>query len=115
MPKLLLHIEGLAVFALSFYIYHHFQFSWILFVALLFVPDLAMLGYFINPKLGSMIYNLFHTYTVAISVLFIGLLLSSSITLSIGIIWLAHIGMDRLFGFGLKYPTAFKDTHFNRV
>lgn len=115
MPKLFLHIEGLAVFILSLYVYSQYQFNWILFVALLFVPDLAMLGYLISPKHGSVIYNAFHTYTIAITVLFIGLLLPSPIILSIGIIWLAHIGMDRLFGFGLKYPTAFKDTHFNQV
>lgn len=115
MPRLLLHLEGLAVFGLSLYLYGHNQFSWILFVTLLFVPDLSMLGYFINPKIGAVIYNIFHTYTIVIILLVIGFLVPDSTVLSIGIIWLAHIGMDRIFGFGLKYPTEFKDTHLNRV
>ena len=33
----------------------------------------------------------------------------------VALIWLAHIGMDRLLGYGLKYPSAFKDTHLQRV
>ncbi|RKQ33951.1 DUF4260 family protein [Oceanobacillus halophilus] len=33
----------------------------------------------------------------------------------VGLIWTAHIGMDRMIGFGLKYPTAFKDTHIQRI
>ena len=31
------------------------------------------------------------------------------------LIWLAHIGFDRTLGYGLKCPTAFKDTHLQRV
>jgi hypothetical protein len=30
-------------------------------------------------------------------------------------IWLAHLGFDRLMAYGLKYDTAFKDTHLQRV
>lgn len=26
-----------------------------------------------------------------------------------------HIGFDRALGYGLKYPTGFKDTHLQRV
>jgi len=33
----------------------------------------------------------------------------------IALVWLAHIGFDRFFGYGLKYPTGFKDTHLQRV
>jgi len=33
----------------------------------------------------------------------------------VGLIWLVHIGADRLLGYGLKYPTGFKDTHLQRV
>ena len=47
--------------------------------------------------------------------IFLGLFLSNATFLAIGIIWMAHIGMDRLVGFGLKYPTHFKDNHLNRL
>ena len=30
-------------------------------------------------------------------------------------IWIAHIGMDRMPGFGLKYPTRFDDTNLQHV
>jgi len=28
---------------------------------------------------------------------------------------LAHVGFDLMLGYGLKYETAFKDTHLQRV
>ncbi|WP_017187560.1 DUF4260 domain-containing protein [Alkalibacillus haloalkaliphilus] len=115
MNKILLHIEGLAVFALSIYLYGYCQFSWVLFFVLLLSPDVSMLGYLFNNKVGAMLYNYFHTYTTAIIVILLGLLISNQTALAVGLIWLAHIGMDRMVGYGLKYPTEFKDTHLNRV
>ena len=115
MNKVLLHVEGFAVFALSIYFYGYSQFSWILFLILLLAPDISMLGYLLNNKVGAMLYNLFHTYITAIIVIFLGVLLSNPTALAFGLIWSAHIGMDRMIGYGLKYPTEFKDTHLNRV
>jgi hypothetical protein len=115
MNKILLHIEGLAVLALSLYFYGYNQFSWLLFIVLLFTPDISMLGYLINNKIGARIYNLFHTYTIVIIVIFEGLLFKNQMALTVGLIWSAHIGMDRMIGYGLKYDTEFKDTHLNRV
>jgi hypothetical protein len=40
---------------------------------------------------------------------------SHEAALQIALIWLAHIGVDRMLGYGLKYPTGFKDTHLQRV
>jgi hypothetical protein len=44
-----------------------------------------------------------------------GLLGGSSLALVVALVWFAHIGMDRLVGYGLKYPTESKDTHLGRV
>src|SRR5690625_231612 len=115
MSKLILHLEGLAVLFLSIYFYWTNDFSWILFIILLFVPDLSMLGYLMNNKIGAVIYNIFHTYIFPIVLIFISLIADQSTFLAIGLIWAAHIGMDRLVGYGLKNPTEFKDTHFTRV
>ena len=115
MNKLLLHIEGLTVLVLSSYFYFHLQFSWIVFLVLLLAPDLSALGYLKNVKIGSVLYNLFHTYTIPAAIMICGLLLHHDIVLMISLIWIAHIGMDRTFGYGLKYPTKFQDTHLNRV
>lgn len=86
-----------------------------MFLVLLLVPDLSALGYLKNVKIGSVIYNIFHTYTFPATILISGLLIDSSYALMISLIWIAHIGMDRLFGYGLKYPTTFQDSHLNRV
>ncbi len=115
MNKILLHLEGLAVFVLCIYVYRYYELSWLLFFILLFAPDISMLGYFINKKIGAVVYNIFHTYTISIPVTVFGFLSSQPFIFEVGLIWTAHIGMDRLFGFGLKYPTDFKDTHLNRV
>ena len=115
MNKILLHIEGVAVLALCLYLYGSLQFSWILFLVLLFLPDISMVGYAFNHKTGAKVYNFFHTYSISILLVMSGLFLSYSTILAIGLIWTAHIGMDRMLGYGLKYPTHFKDTHLNRV
>lgn len=115
MAKTLLHVEGFSVLALCIYFYNYYEFSWLLFIILLFVPDLAIFGYSLSTEIGAIIYNIVHTYTIAIAIVCIGIITSEQMILAAGIIWTAHIGMDRMFGFGLKYPTNFKDTHFNRL
>ncbi|TFJ91383.1 DUF4260 domain-containing protein [Lentibacillus salicampi] len=102
MVKLLLHIEGLMVFLLTLYLYGFFSFNWILFLILLLAPDVSMLGYLISNNAGTRIYNICHTYSLAIVIVLCGLLFASASLLAIGLIWTAHIGMDRMFGFGLK-------------
>lgn len=115
MNKVILHLEGASVLVLTLYGYMYFQFSWWVFIIFLFTPDLAMLAYVMNQKVGAIVYNVCHTYFVSLLVLFFGLLTNQTLFILIGLIWTAHIGMDRMFGFGLKYPTQFNDTHLNRV
>src|SRR5699024_7616911 len=115
MTKAFLHLEGLAVLLVCLYFYQWFDFNWILFIVLLFTPDLAALGYLSNPKIGALLYNIVHTYIFTLGIVMIGFFLQNDILLTIGLIFTAHIGMDRLCGFGLKYPTTFKDTHFTRL
>jgi len=74
-----------------------------------------MIGYMMNRKVGAIIYNMIHTYVLSIIVLLFGFITNIELLMIIGLIWTAHIGMDRMFGFGLKYPTQFNDTHLNRV
>lgn len=111
-----LRIEGFAILAISTYVYFfYFQFSLFLFILLLFVPDVSMAGYLKNNKVGALGYNLFHTYSIPAAIILLGVSINQSTLLMIGITWIAHIGMDRMLGLGLKYPTSFKDTHLNRV
>lgn len=115
MPKILLHLEGLAVLLVCLLLYQMGDFSWLMFILLLFTPDLAALGYLINIRTGAIAYNIVHTYIFSLTLVLLGFLLVHALLLAIGLIFTAHIGLDRLCGFGLKYPTKFKDTHLNRV
>ena len=114
-PRWLLHLEGAAFFILAVYAYHTNAYRWGLFAALFLVPDLFMLGYLLGPKWGSAIYNLVHTLAGPILLLLIVLFRVDSAPFPFALIWLAHIGFDRMLGFGLKYPTRFKDTHLQHV
>lgn len=115
MPGLLLRIEGLSMLIAAGVLYSYQSYSWLVFALLLLTPDLSMLGYLFGQTTGSMSYNLFHTYALPLSLALISFLVAAPLGLQIALIWLAHIGMDRAVGYGLKYATGFKDTHLERV
>jgi hypothetical protein len=114
-PKILLHLEGGAVLLAACAGYQHVHGNWLWFALLFLTPDLSMFGYLVDKKIGAMAYNAFHTYTVPIILLLVLGLSGQTSCIWLALIWAAHIGMDRMLGYGLKYETAFKDTHLNRV
>jgi hypothetical protein len=111
--RLLLRLEGVAAFAVAVALYAHAGFSWPIFELFFLAPDLAMLGYFAGPRAGAAVYNFVHTYAVALPLVLAGFLALPALTAA-GLILIAHIGLDRAFGYGLKYSTAFGDTHLGR-
>jgi hypothetical protein len=114
-PKFLLHLEGAAVLLATCIFYRQHHGNWLWFALLILAPDFFMLGYLANKTVGAAFYNLSHTY-VAPLLLLSGLWLTGQSLYSwLVVIWLAHIGADRMLGFGLKYETGFKDTHLQRV
>lgn len=115
LPNALLRVEGLTVFIGAILLYANQGFSGLAFLALVLLPDLGMLGYLINPRVGSLTYNAVHVYTLPAVLMGLGLAATIPLALQIGLIWAAHIGIDRVAGYGLKYPTMFKDTHMQRV
>ncbi|MEJ9227939.1 DUF4260 domain-containing protein [Peribacillus butanolivorans] len=115
MVKKLIHSEGLMVLIAIIYIYSINEFSWWIFLLLLLTPDVSMLAYLINNQIGAKVYNLFHTYTISILIILLAVSLSQDTILMVGLIWTAHIGMDRFLGYSLKYTTAFKATHIQEV
>lgn len=115
MNRTLIRIEGLVVLALSTYFYLSYGYSWVIFLLLLLFPDLFMIGYLVNKRTGAYVYNLAHTFFTPLLLLLPGLAFASDFLTMIGFIWIAHIGMDRMVGYGLKYETDFKDTHIQRV
>jgi hypothetical protein len=112
-PRPLLHLEGAVVFVLSLLAYHWIQGSWMQFALLFLVPDFSMIGYVANTRVGAFTYNAVHTYVVPLVVAGYAIGTHHQTLLALSLIWIAHIGVDRMLGFGLKYPTGFKDTHLN--
>ncbi|MCG7392105.1 DUF4260 domain-containing protein [Microvirga sp. ACRRW] len=115
MPRLLLRLEGLALFVLGTWFFAQTEQSWVLFAVLFFSPDLSFAGYMAGPKAGAAIYNAAHTTLGPALLTGIGLALNASLLLGLAAIWAAHIGFDRMVGYGLKYETAFNDTHLGRI
>lgn len=119
-PLWILRGEGAALFAAMLAAFHHLHASpggpsWWLFAGLLLVPDLSMLGYLAGPRLGALAYNAAHTSLVPIGLGLAGFALAAPALMMAAVIWLAHIGLDRALGYGLKYPEAFRDTHLGRL
>jgi len=115
LPNLLLRLEGLTFFIGAIALYASQGYSGLAFVLLLLVPDVSMLGYLINTRVGSWTYNAVHNYTLPVLLIALGLVSGVAVGVQVGLIWIAHISMDRILGYGFKYPTAFKDTHLGRV
>jgi len=114
-PRWLLHLEGAFLFILAVSAYFANQYRWWFFAALFLVPDVFMLGYLVNAKWGAALYNLAHTIAGPIALALVAIFRKDLSTFPYALIWLAHIGFDRMLGYGLKYPTQFKDTHLQHV
>ena len=110
-----LRMEGLAAAALSAILYARSGASWWLFAILWLVPDLSMMGYWAGPRWGARCYNVVHSYVLPVALAIAGFSLHHKIALSIALIWFNHIGVDRLLGYGLKYPAGFGFTHLGRL
>lgn len=115
MPRIFLHIEGLALLAASIVMYANLGFSWGTFALLLLTPDLPLALYLLNKNFASVTYNLVHTIVFPILLALFSYFNGSSLGIQLSLIWLAHIGMDHAFGYGYKYIGQMKETHFSRV
>lgn len=115
LPAILLRFEGLAAFIISVVLYARHDGSWFLFAILLLSPDLSALGFLTGTRVGTISYNIVHTYALPAMLGMSGLVSGNDLAVSLALIWSAHIGMDRTVGYGLKYPSGFKDTHLSRV
>ena len=113
--QIFLRLEGLAVALVSALFYARTGASWWLFAALWLLPDLSILGYLGGPKLGARIYIAIHSYVTPATLAASAILLKSPALLPYAFVWINHIGVDRLLGYGLKYPQGFGWTHLGRL
>ncbi len=114
-PKLLLHLEGFALLATALFLYTVQGFAWSTFFLLILAPDLAIIPYLVNKKVGAFAYNVLHTITLPLALVATALAMEWRFGIQIALIWLAHIGVDRTIGYGLKYVDSFKSTHLHKV
>lgn len=107
----LLRLEGLAALIAAVIAYQATGGSWWLFALLLLAPDLSMLGMLAGTRAGARAYNLAHTYAAPAVLALLGWVAGAPWLIPLALIWVAHIGMDRALGYGLKYPSSFEVTH----
>lgn len=115
LPRTLLRLEGLSLLVIALVAFGQLAGSWVLFVVLLLVPDVGMLGYLRSPVLGAVTYDLFHTLAGPLLLGLSGFVTGWSAAFPLAMIWLAHIGMDRALGYGLKYGSGFQHTHLGLI
>lgn len=113
--RLWLHVEGAAALIAGAALYHAVGGDWLWLIPLLLVPDISIAGYLAGPAIGSFVYNLVHNWAVALALVGIGIWLGSAGLEMVGAVLGAHVGMDRLAGFGLKHTSDFRDTHLQRA
>ena len=114
-PKPLLHLEGLTFLVAATLAYRALGGSWLEYAVLFLVPDLAMAGYAFGHRIGAAGYNAAHTYLAPFLLWLLADYGHLPSLYALALIWTAHIGLDRMLGYGLKYETAFKDTHLAKV
>jgi Domain of unknown function (DUF4260) len=110
-----LRLEGAAALIAGLVAYNRLGGEWLFAVPLLLLPDLSMAGYLAGPRIGSAVYNAAHNWATGLAVFGAGLALGNGALAIVGAILIAHTGGDRLFGYGLKLPTSFQDTHLGRI
>ncbi len=110
-----LRIEGVAAFIAGLALYGWLGGPWLAVVPLLLLPDVSMAGYLRDPRLGALTYNLAHNWALGLAVLGLGLASALPAISIAGAVLIAHVGMDRALGYGLKLPTSFGETHLGRI
>jgi hypothetical protein len=113
--NLLLRAEGAAALAISVYAYWLTGAGWLPFLILFLAPDLSMLGYAGGSRIGAICYNAAHSYLAPALAWMVLRLAAPEWALPVALIWAAHIGFDRMLGYGLKYAASFHETHLSVI
>ena len=110
-----LRLEGLAAFGAGLVLYAVNGGDWLWAIPALLLPDLSAAGYLASPRIGTFTYNLLHNWAPGFIALALGLWLGSPELQIVAAILIAHVGIDRAVGYGLKLPSSFQDTHLGRM
>lgn len=113
--KILIRLEELAGLIFSIYLFSLLPYPWWFYFAFFLVPDISMVGYLINPRYGAAAYNLVHHKAVALALFMAGMLAGMPLLAFSGSVLLGHTCLDRVLGYGLKYPDSFSHTHLGNI
>lgn len=113
--KNILKAEEAAMLGLAIYLNNYLPFAWWWYWALFLLPDISMIGYLVNTRVGAIMYNLAHHKAVAIALYIAGLYMASDELQFTGLLLFGHSAFDRLLGYGLKYPDSFHNTHLGLI
>lgn len=111
----ILKLEELAMLVLAVFLNATLPYAWWWYWVFFLTPDIGMLGYVINTRVGAITYNLFHHKGVAIVCYILGVYLAQTELQFIGLLLFGHSAFDRMLGYGLKYPDSFKNTHLGTI
>jgi len=103
------------MFLFSIFVFSLLPYEWWWFPVLILAPDISMIGYLVNNRVGAILYNIFHHKALALVVLVAGYYLEDAVISLAGTILFGHSSMDRLFGYGLKTFQGFKYTHLGMI
>ena len=114
--KNILKLESAGLFILFTGAYFQFYSgTWVLYLALFFIPDLSFAFYLITKKIGAIAYNVFHHQGVLVLLFLIGYFVKEDYIMKVALIFLAHSTFDRVAGYGLKYFDSFDHTHLGWI
>ena len=113
--KNLIKIEELFFLGLALFLFSLLDYGWGWFALLFFAPDVSMLGYLVNPRIGAWTYNFIHHKGLAVALYVLGYLLTVPWLMFAATILLGHSSLDRVLGYGLKHEDAFQNTHLGRI
>ena len=114
-PRHVLRLEGGVLLVAALIAFATTGQAWWLVPALLFLPDLAMVGYARSSRLGALTYNLAHSYPLPAVVGGSAVWQDATAIQAVALVWFAHIGFDRMLGYGLKHSDGFTHTHLGTI
>ncbi len=114
MVRTIVRLESLLVFLICLIAFAIYGANWWLFLAWI-LPDIGIVGFLKNAKFGDFTYNFSHNYLFSTGIILLGIGLENDTLTALGIIFCSHVALDRLLGFGLKYPGSFKDTQIQKL
>lgn len=106
-PRRWLRLEGFTLLLGSLVAYSTTRQAWWLVPLTVLIPDLVMVGYLGGTRLGAYMYNIAHSTPLPAALVGLGWWQHERLTMALGLVWLAHIGMDRLMGYGPNTTTTF--------